>query len=190
LARLHELIAEHPTDDDVDPDGFVAQNVFGIETDPGTWVSALVASGYPRHATTLRSEEPVNAASADPRAWLCVLNDGLFGDWAQLSSDVEIVSLPEAMEPLVEYCRSISGSIRTGGPGFGLGAAFRTIRRGRRIETRSLSGTSKSVTPADRESSPSARCTAATWSHHASIASGAAALAVSLCAPALASRKP
>jgi PPOX class probable F420-dependent enzyme len=45
----------------------------------------------------------------DPRAWLCVLNAGFFGDWAQLSGDVEIVSLPEALEPLVEYYRSISG---------------------------------------------------------------------------------
>src|SRR5512133_3195331 len=45
----------------------------------------------------------------DPRAWLCVLNDRFFGDWAQLSGDVEVVSLPEAMEPLVEYYRSISG---------------------------------------------------------------------------------
>lgn len=48
LARLHELIAEHLTEDDVDPEtGFVAQNVVvGIETDRGTWVSALVAAGY------------------------------------------------------------------------------------------------------------------------------------------------
>ena len=48
LARLHELIAEQLTDDDVDPEtGFVAQSVIiGIETDRGTWVSALVAAGY------------------------------------------------------------------------------------------------------------------------------------------------
>jgi hypothetical protein len=43
-----------------------------------------------------------------PRVWLCVFNDRFFGDWAQLSGDVEVVSLPEAMEPLVEYYRSIS----------------------------------------------------------------------------------
>ena len=48
LSRLHELIAEHLTDADVDPvTGFVAQNVLvGIETDRGTWVSALVSAGY------------------------------------------------------------------------------------------------------------------------------------------------
>jgi len=45
----------------------------------------------------------------DPRAWLCVLNERFFGGWVQVSGDVEVVSLPEAMEPLVEYYRSISG---------------------------------------------------------------------------------
>ena len=45
----------------------------------------------------------------DPRAWVCVLNDGFYGAWAQLGGDVEVVSLPEAMEPLVEYYRGISG---------------------------------------------------------------------------------
>ena len=34
---------------------------------------------------------------------------GSFGERAQLSGDVEVISLPEAMEPLVEYYRSISG---------------------------------------------------------------------------------
>jgi transposase len=48
LSRLHELLAEHLTDEDVEPEtGFVAQHVVvGIETDRGTWVAALVAAGY------------------------------------------------------------------------------------------------------------------------------------------------
>ena len=48
LTRLHELLAEHLSEDDVDAEtGFVAQAVLvGIETDRGTWVSALVAAGY------------------------------------------------------------------------------------------------------------------------------------------------
>jgi len=45
----------------------------------------------------------------EPRAWLCLLNDGFFGHWAQISGEVEIVTLPDAMEPLIEYYRSISG---------------------------------------------------------------------------------
>jgi PPOX class probable F420-dependent enzyme len=45
----------------------------------------------------------------DPRVSLCVLNDGFFGDWIQVDGAATIVSLPEAMELLVEYYRSLSG---------------------------------------------------------------------------------
>jgi len=45
----------------------------------------------------------------DPRVSLCVLNDGFFGDWIQVDGTATILSLPEAMEPLVEYYRSLSG---------------------------------------------------------------------------------
>src|SRR5207342_259164 len=45
------------------------------------------------------------------RAWAtyCGFTDGFFGEWVQVEGPVEIVSLPEAMEQLVEYYRSISG---------------------------------------------------------------------------------
>ena len=45
----------------------------------------------------------------DPRVSLCVLNDGFFGDWIQVDGTAEIVSLPDAMELLVEYYRSLAG---------------------------------------------------------------------------------
>ena len=45
----------------------------------------------------------------DQRVSLCLLNPGFFGDWAQVEGLAEIVSLPDAMEPLVDYYRSISG---------------------------------------------------------------------------------
>ena len=45
----------------------------------------------------------------DPHASLCVLNDGFFGEWCQVEGPAEIVSLPEAMELLVDYYRRISG---------------------------------------------------------------------------------
>jgi PPOX class probable F420-dependent enzyme len=45
----------------------------------------------------------------DPAVSLCVLNDGFFGDWIQVDGTAEVVSLPEAMEGLVEYYRSIQG---------------------------------------------------------------------------------
>ncbi len=45
----------------------------------------------------------------DPRAGLCVMNDRFFGEWHAVDGHVEIVSLPEAMEPLVEYYRAVAG---------------------------------------------------------------------------------
>ena len=45
----------------------------------------------------------------DPRAGLCAMNDRFFGEWHAVDGHVEIVSLPEAMEPLVEYYRAVAG---------------------------------------------------------------------------------
>ena len=45
----------------------------------------------------------------DPRAWLCVLSDEFYGQWVQLEGTVEVQSLPDAMEPLVDYYRRLSG---------------------------------------------------------------------------------
>jgi PPOX class probable F420-dependent enzyme len=45
----------------------------------------------------------------DPRASLCVMKDTFFGGSAQIDGTAEIVSLPEAMEPLVDYYRRLAG---------------------------------------------------------------------------------
>jgi PPOX class probable F420-dependent enzyme len=45
----------------------------------------------------------------DPWAQLCVLPDGFFGDWVYVEGRVDVLSLPEAEEPLVEYYRAASG---------------------------------------------------------------------------------
>jgi PPOX class probable F420-dependent enzyme len=45
----------------------------------------------------------------DPRASLCVLSDQFFGGWAQVEGRAEIVSLPEAMDALVDYYRRTAG---------------------------------------------------------------------------------
>lgn len=45
----------------------------------------------------------------DPRSWLCVLPDGFFGRWVQVEGRTEIVSLPAAMDGLVDYYRRVSG---------------------------------------------------------------------------------
>ena len=45
----------------------------------------------------------------DPRVSLCVVDDAWYGQWLQLDGTATIVSLPEAMEPLVDYYRRLSG---------------------------------------------------------------------------------
>ena len=45
----------------------------------------------------------------DPRASLCVFTDGFFGPWVQVEGDVEVISLPGAMDQLVEYYRLVAG---------------------------------------------------------------------------------
>ena len=46
----------------------------------------------------------------DPRAYLCVFPDTFYGGrWLQLDGTITVVDLPDAMEPLVEYYRRISG---------------------------------------------------------------------------------
>jgi PPOX class probable F420-dependent enzyme len=44
-----------------------------------------------------------------PYATYCAFTDAFFGEWVQVEGPVEVVSLPDAMEPLVEYYRRISG---------------------------------------------------------------------------------
>ncbi len=44
-----------------------------------------------------------------PYASLCVLNDNFFGQWVQVEGRAEIVSLPDAMDLLVDYYRRTAG---------------------------------------------------------------------------------
>lgn len=45
----------------------------------------------------------------DPQLWLCVFTDRFYGDWVALSGPAEIVSLPGAMDLLVDYYRRAAG---------------------------------------------------------------------------------
>ena len=62
----------------------------------------IVVSTYPERAKT------VNARRA-ARAAVVVLSDDFGGPWVQVDGDAEVLDLPESVEPLVEYFRSISG---------------------------------------------------------------------------------
>ncbi|XTZ18495.1 PPOX class F420-dependent oxidoreductase [Micromonospora echinospora] len=62
----------------------------------------LVISTYPERAK-------VRNIRRDPRVSACVLSDDWNGPWVQLDGTAEVLDLPEALEPLVEYFRCISG---------------------------------------------------------------------------------
>jgi PPOX class probable F420-dependent enzyme len=62
----------------------------------------IVVSTYPQRAK-------VANARRDPAVSLCVLSAEWDGPWVQVDGEAEVLDLPEALEPLVEYYRSISG---------------------------------------------------------------------------------
>jgi PPOX class probable F420-dependent enzyme len=48
-------------------------------------------------------------ARRDPAVSLCVLSADFDGPWVQVDGEAEVLDLPDALEPLVEYYRAISG---------------------------------------------------------------------------------
>ncbi len=44
-----------------------------------------------------------------PFASLCAFTDQFFGQWVQAEGTAEVISLPEAMELLVDYYRTVAG---------------------------------------------------------------------------------
>lgn len=45
----------------------------------------------------------------NPQVFLTVMTDAFYGPWIQVEGNAEIISLPEAMDHLVDYYRGISG---------------------------------------------------------------------------------
>jgi PPOX class probable F420-dependent enzyme len=62
----------------------------------------IVVSTYPQRAK-------VANARRDPSVSMCVLSADFDGPWVQVDGRAEVLDLPEALDPLVEYFRSISG---------------------------------------------------------------------------------
>jgi PPOX class probable F420-dependent enzyme len=62
----------------------------------------IVISTYPERAKTRN-------ARRDPRATVLVLSDDFGGAWVQVDGVAEVLDLPDALEPLVDYYRAISG---------------------------------------------------------------------------------
>jgi PPOX class probable F420-dependent enzyme len=62
----------------------------------------LVISTYPKRAKVVNVRRT-------PAVSACVLSDDWNGAWVQIDGTAEVLDLPEAIEPLVEYFRVISG---------------------------------------------------------------------------------
>ena len=62
----------------------------------------IVVATYPERA------KAVNVARR-PQASVIVLSEEFNGAWVQVDGDAELITLPDAVEPLVDYFRAISG---------------------------------------------------------------------------------
>lgn len=69
----------------------------GLDTD-----GRIVISTYPSRAKARN-------ARRDPKVSVCVLSDEWDDAWVQVDGQAEVIDLPDAVEPLVEYFRVISG---------------------------------------------------------------------------------
>lgn len=69
---------------------------------------ALDEEGYAVISTTGPSAKVKNLRR-HPYAYVVVLNDRFYGEWIQIEGPVTIVSLPEAMDGLERYYRTVSG---------------------------------------------------------------------------------
>lgn len=72
-------------------------------------VLCAIDSGGRIGVSTRETAMKVKNLRRDPRVSLCVLNDGFFGEWIRVDGTAEVVSLPDAMELLVDYYRSLAG---------------------------------------------------------------------------------
>ncbi|MDA2814022.1 PPOX class F420-dependent oxidoreductase [Nocardiopsis sp. RSe5-2] len=79
----------------------------------GTPQASPVACGVDASGRIAVSTYPDRAKAANvrrtPRASAVVLSDDWDGPWVQVDGSAEVLDVPEAVEPLVEYFRSISG---------------------------------------------------------------------------------
>lgn len=91
---------------------FVRENRRGVlvtrTPDGGVRTSPIIATVDGEGRIAISSRETaykVRYLRRDPWAHVCMFTDRFFGPWIFAEGPAEIVSLPEAMEPLVDYYR-------------------------------------------------------------------------------------
>lgn len=95
---------------------FVGENHRGIlstkRTDGRPQMSPIVAAPDEQGRICISSRETAFKSKnlkRDPDCSLCFFTDGFFGQWVQIDGTAEVVSLPEAMDLLVDYYRRLAG---------------------------------------------------------------------------------
>ena len=107
------------TNTDVDRAGLLAfirprhQAVLATERADGTPQLSPVTMGVDPEGAVVIASYPGRAKTRNlrvhPMATVCVLSDNFSGEWVQLSGPATVVDVPEALDGLVAYFRSISG---------------------------------------------------------------------------------
>jgi PPOX class probable F420-dependent enzyme len=75
-------------------------------------LSVIVAAVDDADRVVVSTREPAMKTRnlrRDPQVSLLVFTDDFFGPWVQLDGTATVLSLPDAMEPLVDYYRRLSG---------------------------------------------------------------------------------
>ncbi|MDT5077656.1 MAG: hypothetical protein QOJ80_2293 [Mycobacterium sp.] len=79
----------------------------------GSLQSSPVSGGVDESGRIVIATYPQRAKSANvrrtPRASVTVLSEEFNGPYVQVDGDAEVIALPEAVEPLVDYYRAIAG---------------------------------------------------------------------------------
>ena len=79
----------------------------------GSLQSSPVSGGVDEAGRIVVATYPQRAKSANvrrtPRASVTVLSEEFNGPYVQVDGDAEVIALPEAVEPLVDYYRAIAG---------------------------------------------------------------------------------
>ena len=79
----------------------------------GSLQSSPVTGGVDQRGRIVIASYPQRAKSANlrrtPRASVTVLSEDFDGPYVQIDGDAEVIGLPDAVEPLVDYFRAVAG---------------------------------------------------------------------------------